>query len=177
MIIVFSQHERKTSLTKLWPEIQGLAEDLAEELTSLRRDFHQHPELSHEEERTARVVAAYLRNLGLEVETGIAGHGVVGSLKGARPGKVVAFRADMDALPLEEKVDVPWRSQEDGVMHACGHDFHVSIGLAAAHLLFGLKDRLAGTYKFIFQPAEEGPPRWAFERGPRHGGRRSPGKT
>jgi len=143
----------------LWPEIEGLAEGLAEELASLRRDFHQHPELSHQEERTARVVADYLQNLGLAVETGIAGHGVVGTLKGARPGKVIAFRADMDALPIEEKVDVPWRSQVDGVMHACGHDFHVSIALAAARLLTGLKDRLAGTYRFIFQPAEEGPPR------------------
>jgi len=150
----------------LWPEIEGLAEGLVEEITALRRDFHQHPELSHEEERTARVVADYLGNLGLKVETGIAGYGVVGILKGARPGKVVAFRADMDALPLEEKVEVPWRSQADGVMHACGHDFHVSIGLAAARLLAGLKDKLAGTYKFIFQPAEEGPP-----RGPSSGAR------
>ena len=153
-------------MTTLWPEIEGLAEGLAEELASLRRDFHQHPELSHQEERTARVVADYLRNLGLEVETGIAGHGVVGTLKGARPGKVIAFRADMDALPLEEKVDLPWRSQVDGIMHACGHDFHLSIALAAARLLAGLKDRLAGTCRFIFQPAEEGPP-----RGPSSGAR------
>ena len=116
-------------------EIARLAESLAAELTSLRRDFHQHPELSHGEERTARVVAAYLQDLGLEVQRGIAGHGVVGTLLGAHPGRVVAFRADMDALPIKETVDVPWRSQVEGIMHACGHDFHLSLGLGAARLL------------------------------------------
>ncbi|MFZ2088242.1 MAG: M20 family metallopeptidase [Desulfobaccales bacterium] len=144
---------------KIWKEIDLLSEDLADEVTRLRRDFHQHPELSHEEKRTAQVVAAYLQELGLEVKTGIAGHGVAATLKAARPGRVVAFRADMDALPIGETVDVPWRSQVDGVMHACGHDFHLSLALAAAHLLSRLKDRLAGTYRFILQPAEEGPPR------------------
>lgn len=143
----------------MWPEIEKLAESLAEELTALRRDFHQHPELSHQEERTARVVADYLRHLGLEVQTGLAGHGVVGTLQCARPGQVVAFRADMDALPIKEEVEVPWRSQVEGVMHACGHDFHLSLALGAARLLSGLKDRLAGTFRFLFQPAEEGPPR------------------
>jgi amidohydrolase len=140
-------------------EICAQARELTEELTGLRREFHRHPELSHQEERTARVVAQHLRDWGLEVKTGIAGHGVVGRLKGARPGKVVAFRADMDALPLTEEVQTPWRSQVDGVMHACGHDFHLSIALGAAHLLSRLKDRLAGECRFIFQPAEEGPPR------------------
>jgi len=129
-----------------------------EELTALRRELHQHPELSHQEERTARRVAEYLGDLGLEVRTGVAGHGVVGVLTGARPGRAVAWRADMDALPLTEKVKVPWRSKVPGVMHACGHDFHVSIALAAARLLSGLKEQLAGRYVFIFQPAEEGPP-------------------
>ncbi|MGA9461000.1 MAG: amidohydrolase, partial [Desulfobaccales bacterium] len=136
---------------------RALSQELAGELAALRRDFHQHPELSHQEERTARVAADYLRGLGLKVLTGIAGHGVVADLKGSRPGRSVAYRADMDALPLEEKVQVPWRSRAPGVMHACGHDFHLSIALAAAKLLSGLKDRLAGQFRFIFQPAEESP--------------------
>jgi amidohydrolase len=138
-------------------EILEQAEGLTAELANLRREFHQYPELSHQEERTAGVVARYLQDLGLEVKTGIADHGVVGTLTGGRPGKTVAWRADMDALPLEEKVAAPWRSQVPGVMHACGHDFHMSIGLAAARLLSGFKDRLAGRFRFIFQPAEEGP--------------------
>jgi amidohydrolase len=145
-------------LTEFFKEIEVLAESLTDELIALRRDFHQHPELSHQEERTARVVAAYLENLGLEVESGVAGHGVVGTLRGARPGRVVAFRADMDALPIGESVAVPWRSQVKGVMHACGHDFHLSLALGAARLLAQLQDRLAGAHRFIFQPAEEGPP-------------------
>jgi amidohydrolase len=137
--------------------IKTQAQEMTGELVALRRDFHQHPELSHEEERTARVVAAYLRDLGLAVQTGVAGHGVVADLKGARPGRTVAWRADMDALPIVEKVQVPWCSRVDGVMHACGHDFHVSIALAAAKLLAELKDHLAGQVRFIFQPAEERP--------------------
>jgi amidohydrolase len=137
--------------------IKAQAQEMAGELIALRRDFHQHPELSHQEERTARLVADCLRDLGLKVETGIAGHGVVADLMGARPGRTVAYRADMDALPLREKVQVPWRSQVEGVMHACGHDFHLSIALAAAKLLSGLKERLAGCCRFIFQPAEESP--------------------
>jgi amidohydrolase len=144
---------------ELAEEIRAISEELIPEVTALRREFHQHPELSHEEEGTAAKVADYLRGLGLTVQTGIAGHGVMGTLRGARPGRVVAYRADMDALPLKEAVDVPWRSQVPGVMHACGHDFHLSIALGAARLLAGLRDRLAGTYRFIFQPAEEGPPR------------------
>jgi len=139
--------------------IKARAQDLEPELVACRREFHQHPELSHQEERTGAAVAAYLRDLGLTVTTGIAGHGVVGVLKGARPGRAVAWRADMDALPIAEKVKIPWRSQVEGVMHACGHDFHVSIGLGAARLLSEFKDRLAGHYVFIFQPAEEGPPK------------------
>ena len=143
---------------EIWRDIKVLAKELAEELTRLRRDFHQHPELSHQEERTSRVCAAYLQDLGLEVESGMAGQGVTATLPGARPGRVVAFRADMDALPIGEGVDVPWRSRVDGVMHACGHDFHLSLALGAARLLSRLQDRLAGTYRFILQPAEEGPP-------------------
>jgi amidohydrolase len=143
---------------ELLEEIKVKAQGLAEELVARRREFHQHPELSHQEERTARVVADYLRDLGLDVKTGIAGHGVVGVLKGGRPGRAVAWRADMDALPIAEKCKLPWRSQAEGVMHACGHDFHMAIGLGAARLLSQMQDRLAGRYVFIFQPAEEGPP-------------------
>ena len=145
-------------MMQLLEAIKARAQGLEKELVARRRDFHQHPELSHQEERTGEVVAAYLRDLGLTVKTGIAGHGVVGVLQGGRPGRAVAWRADMDALPIAEKVKLPWRSQVEGVMHACGHDFHVSIALGAARLLSEFKDRLAGHYVFIFQPAEEGPP-------------------
>jgi len=143
---------------ELLEEIKTRASGLKEEITNLRREFHQHPELSHHEERTAQVVAKYLEELGLEVTTGLADHGVLGVLKGARLGRAVAWRADMDALPIMEKVRLPWRSRAEGVMHACGHDFHMAIALGAARLLSELKDRLAGEFRFIFQPAEEGPP-------------------
>lgn len=144
-------------MNDLLTTIKAHAQDMTGELITLRRDFHQHPELSYQEERTARVVADYLRELGLMVRTGVAGHGVVADLEGARKGRSVAYRADMDALPILEKVQVPWRSTVEGVMHACGHDFHLSIALAAAKLLSRLKDRLAGGFRFIFQPAEERP--------------------
>lgn len=146
-------------MTPLLEEIKAWAQALEPEAIALRREFHKHPELSHQEERTAQVVADYLRDLGgLKVTTGLAGHGVLGVLQGVRPGRAVAWRADMDALPIAEKVKLPWRSQVDGVMHACGHDFHLAIALSAARLLSQLKERLAGSYVFIFQPAEEGPP-------------------
>ena len=136
-------------------------------VVSWRRDIHQHPELSYQETRTAALVAEHLRSLGLEVQTKVGGtHGVVGTLRGGRPGPTVALRADMDALPVTEQVDVPFRSrvratyngQEVGVMHACGHDNHVAILMGAAEVLAGMKDRIAGNVKFIFQPAEESPP-------------------
>jgi amidohydrolase len=131
-----------------------------------RRDIHEHPELSGDEVRTAKLVADHLRALGLEVRTGVGGHGVVGVLKGGRPGPVVALRADMDALPVEEQVDLPFRSRVKatyrgasvGVMHACGHDNHVAILMGAAEVLAGIKAKLPGSVKFIFQPAEEGLP-------------------
>ena len=132
-----------------------------------RRDIHQHPELSYEEVRTSRLVAEHLRALGLEVQTNVGGtHGVVGLLRGGRPGRTVALRADMDALPVTEQVDVPFRSrvratyngQDVGVMHACGHDTHVAMLMGAAEVLAGMKHALAGNVKFIFQPAEESPP-------------------
>jgi amidohydrolase len=131
-----------------------------------RRDFHQHPELSNRETRTAKIVADHLRSLGIEVRTGVARTGVVGVLRGGRPGPVVALRADMDALPVGEEVDLPFASkvrstyngQEVGVMHACGHDMHTAMLMGAAEVLAGMRAQLPGTVKFIFQPAEEGPP-------------------
>ncbi len=132
-----------------------------------RRDLHQHPELGNREFRTAAIVAAHLQTLGLdEVRTGVAHTGVVGLLKGALPGPVVALRADMDGLPVTEEVDVPfvskargqWNGEEVGVMHACGHDCHVAILMGVAQVLAGLRSQLRGSVKFIFQPAEEMPP-------------------
>lgn len=131
-----------------------------------RRDLHQHPELGNREFRTAAIVAKHLEELGLEVRTKVAHTGVVGLLKGALPGPVVALRADMDGLPVEERVDLPfaskartqWNGEEVGVMHACGHDAHVAILMAVASVLAGLRGRLKGSVKFIFQPAEELPP-------------------
>jgi amidohydrolase len=131
-----------------------------------RRDIHQHPELSNRETRTAKLVADHLRHLGLQVKTGVAHTGVVGLLRGARAEPVVALRADMDALPVTEEVDVPFRSkvratyngQEVGVMHACGHDAHVAILMGVAEVLAGMRERVPGSVKFIFQPAEEGAP-------------------
>ncbi len=131
-----------------------------------RRDFHEHPELSYEEVRTARIVAAHLRSLRLEVRTGIAQTGVVGVLRGGRPGPVIALRADMDALPVTEEGDLPFRSrargryngQDVGIMHACGHDTHVAILMAAASVLAARREEIAGTIIFVFQPSEEGAP-------------------
>jgi amidohydrolase len=129
-----------------------------------RRDFHQHPELGNEEVRTAKIVAEHLRKLGMEVQENVAFTGVVGILKGAKPGPVIALRADMDGLPVTERVDIPFKSQvktvyngqDTGVMHACGHDSHVAILMGVAEILSGMKNDLTGTVKFIFQPAEEG---------------------
>ena len=129
--------------------------ELGPEVTADRRYLHQHPELAFQEEHTARFVADKLRDLGIEVQTGIARTGVLGLLRGAQPGKTVLLRADMDALPLEELNDVPYRSQQPGAMHACGHDAHTAMLLGVATLLAGRRDELKGTVKFVFQPAEE----------------------
>jgi amidohydrolase len=152
-------------------EIARRVEQVMPKVVAWRRDFHQHPELSNRETRTAGVVAEQLRRLGLEVRTGVAKTGVVAVLRGGRPGPVVALRADMDALPVTEQVDLPFASkvrttfngQEVGVMHACGHDMHTAMLLGAAEVLAGMRAQIPGTVKFIFQPAEEGPP--AGERG------------
>jgi len=142
------------------------ADALEAKVIEWRRDFHQYPELSNREFETAKKIEAHLKGLGLEVKTGIAHTGVVGILKGAKPGPTVALRADMDALPVRERVDVTFASkvtstylgQEVGVMHACGHDTHVSMLMGAAELLTSMKDQLEGNVVFIFQPAEEGAP-------------------
>jgi amidohydrolase len=139
---------------------------LEAKIIAWRRDLHQNPELSNREVRTSKLVADQLRKLGIEVKTGVAKTGVVGLLKGGKPGPVVALRADMDALPVTEESDLPFKStvkteylgQPVGVMHACGHDAHVAILLGVAEALAGVRDQIPGTVKFIFQPAEEGPP-------------------
>jgi amidohydrolase len=139
---------------------------LADKVVAWRRDLHQHPELGNREFRTSKLVAEHLRALGLEVATGIAHTGVVGVLRGGRPGPTVALRADMDALPVEEQVDVPFaskvRTEYDGasvgVMHACGHDCHTAVLMGVAELFAGMRELLPGAIKFIFQPAEEGAP-------------------
>ena len=135
------------------------AESLRDKLIAQRRDFHMYPELSNREERTSRVVAEKLKALGLEdIKINIAKHGVTALLKGKKPGPVIAVRADIDALPIQEVNDVPYKSHNAGVKHACGHDAHMTIELGVAEVLMEMRDQIQGTIKFVFQPAEEGPP-------------------
>ncbi|HEX2095500.1 MAG TPA: amidohydrolase [Longimicrobiaceae bacterium] len=156
----------QSTASALGAEIDRRATEVQPRVVAWRRDIHQNPELSNRETRTAGIVAAHLRSLGMEVRTGVAHTGVVGILRGGRPGPVVALRADMDALPVTEQVDLPFRSrvrstyngQEVGVMHACGHDLHTAMLMGVAQVLAGMRERIPGTVKFIFQPAEEGPP-------------------
>src|SRR5437867_6315606 len=156
---------------RLDADVDRRVPQVVEKVVAWRRDIHAHPELSNRETRTADLVAQHLRSLGIEVTTGVAHTGVVGVLRGGRPGPVVALRADMDALPVTEEVDVPFASkvratyngQEVGVMHACGHDAHTAMLMGVAEVLAGMRQELPGTVKFIFQPAEEGAP--AGERG------------
>jgi len=139
------------------PDLSDEVKSLIPELVRLRRDFHRHPEPAFQEERTAEVVAAYLRDLGLPLQTGIARTGVVALIEGKKPGRTLLLRADMDALPIEEANEIDYRSQVPGVMHACGHDGHTAVLLGAARVLAEKKDRLAGNVKLVFQPAEEKP--------------------
>lgn len=132
------------------------AKGLFEDARNLRRDFHQYPELGFKEYRTAAIISRELENLGLEVSSGIAETGVIGVLEGNRPGPCVMLRFDMDALPVNEENQVEYRSCNTGVMHACGHDGHMAIGLMVARLLSTHKAEFPGTIKFVFQPAEEG---------------------
>jgi len=148
----------------LAPRIDEGVERVRTRVIATRRDLHAHPELGFAEKRTAALVAKRLRALGLEVREGVGGTGVVGVLRGAKPGRTVALRADMDALPVTEQTGLPfaskakasWRGETVGVMHACGHDAHVAMLLGAAEVLAGLRDALPGTIVFLFQPAEEG---------------------
>ena len=128
---------------------------LKDELIALRRDFHQHPELGFQEFRTGKIVAEYLENLGLEVQRNVAKTGVVGLLRGKKPGKTIALRTDMDALPVKEQTGLEFKSQNEGIMHACGHDGHLAMMLIAAKVLSSKKDEIKGNVKFIFQPNEE----------------------
>ncbi|MGV3547278.1 MAG: amidohydrolase [Pedobacter sp.] len=152
--------------SNLRPEAAKRTEAITQKIIDWRRDFHQHPELGNQEVRTAGIIAKHLQALGLEVKTGVAKTGVVAVLKGGKSGPVVALRADMDGLPVTERVKLPFASkvrttyngQEVGTMHACGHDSHVAILMGVAEVLTGMKKDLAGTVKFIFQPAEEGAP-------------------
>ncbi|HEY8849834.1 MAG TPA: amidohydrolase [Thermoanaerobaculia bacterium] len=152
--------------TALDQRIDEAAKKVEPKVIDCRRDIHQHPELGNREFRTSKLIAERLRELGIEVKTPIAHTGVIGLLRGGKPGRVVALRADMDALPVVEQVDVPFKStvrttyngQEVGVMHACGHDAHVAILLGVAEVLSGIRQELPGTVVFLFQPAEEGAP-------------------
>lgn len=152
--------------TALKATIAQKAASLESKVITWRRDFHQNPELGNREFKTAEKIALHLRSLGIEVQTGVAKTGVVGILKGGKPGPVVALRADMDGLPVKERVNIPFASktvgeyngQPVGVMHACGHDSHIAILMGTAEILASIKSELNGTVKFIFQPAEEGAP-------------------
>jgi len=158
---IFAQQAPTSELAKL---IDAKLPSVMPKVVAWRRDIHEHPELSNEEVRTAALVADHLKKLGLEVKTGVGGTGVVGILRGGKPGPIVALRADMDALPVTEQVDLPfksrvktqWQGAEVGVMHACGHDNHVAILMGVAEVLAGMKAQVPGTVKFLFQPAEEG---------------------
>lgn len=159
--------DRPVVFSSLVAQIDAAAAAVEARVIAWRRDFHEHPELGNREFRTARIVQEHLQELGLdEVRTGVAHTGVVGLLKGAYPGPTVALRADMDALPVTEAVDLPfaskvrttWNGEDVGVMHACGHDCHTAILMGVAEILASLRSQLRGSVKFIFQPAEEMPP-------------------
>lgn len=158
LLSLFAQEKRE--------QISQKAKSVESKTIEWRRHFHQYPELSNREAETAKIIEKHLTSLGLEVRTKIGIHGVVGILKGAKPGPVIALRADMDALPVVERVDLPFASkvktnyngQEVGVMHACGHDTHMAMLMGAAEVLTSMKNDIAGTVLFLFQPAEEGAP-------------------
>ena len=162
--LVFLSFSGFTQPASLYAKIDAAADKIESKTIAWRRDFHEHPELGNQEFRTAKIVADHLRSLGIEVTEGVGKTGVVGILRGGKPGPVIALRADMDALPVTERTNVPFASkvktmyngQEVGVMHACGHDSHIAILMSVAEVLSSMKSDLKGTIKFIFQPAEEG---------------------
>ena len=159
---LFSQ----TDITRLKEKTTAAADKSEPKCIEWRKDLHMNPELGNREFRTSKIIATHLKSLGIDVKEGVAKTGVVGILKGGKPGPCIALRADMDALPIVERVNIPFAStqkstyngQEVGVMHACGHDTHVAILMSVAEILSGMKNDIKGTVKFIFQPAEEGPP-------------------
>ncbi|ANP46859.1 hypothetical protein ATE48_13510 [Candidatus Viadribacter manganicus] len=166
LLFVFAASASAQTAAGFNSSVESSIQSVLPRMIAWRRDFHEHPELSYEEVRTARVVAAHLRSLRMDVRTGVAQTGVVGVLRGGRPGPVIALRADMDALPVTEEGDLPFRSharghyngQDVGIMHACGHDTHVAVLMAAATVLAAQRENLAGTVIFVFQPSEEGAP-------------------
>lgn len=138
------------------PNFKQAAEEIFDSMVDTRRDFHQHPEIGFQEVRTSGIVAERLNELGMEVQRGVAKTGVVGLLEGAKPGPTLLLRFDMDALPIQEENNVLYASKNEGVMHACGHDGHTAMGLGLATILTRYQEEIAGTVKFMFQPAEEG---------------------
>ena len=161
-IQLYAQNE----ISKLKERVSTAADNIETKCVAWRREIHEHPELGNREFKTAKLMAEHLKKLGIDVKEGIAKTGVVGILRGGKPGPCIALRADMDALPIVERVNVPFASKEKstyngqtvGVMHACGHDSHVAMLMSVAEILSGMKSEIKGTVKFIFQPTEEGPP-------------------
>ncbi len=137
------------------PDLKSKSLELSDKLIAIRRDFHENPELSFKEFRTAGIIAETLKGLGLEVREKVGQTGVIGFLKGGESGPTIAIRVDIDALPVKEEADVPYKSKIEGMMHACGHDTHAACGLGAAMILASVREQLAGNVLFIFQPAEE----------------------
>ena len=166
MLIIMTLNLSVSNENNIYKKIESLSEKIENEVIKWRHHIHQNPELSNREHNTAKYVAAHLKKLGLEVTENVAHTGVVAVLNGSKPGKTVALRADMDALPVTERVDIPFASKvktiykdtEVGVMHACGHDTHVAILMGVASVLTELNKEIKGKVKFVFQPAEEGPP-------------------
>lgn len=166
LFVLSIQLYAQSDISKLKERISAAADNIETKCIAWRREIHEHPELGNREFKTAKLIAEYLKKLGIDVKEGIAKTGVVGILRGGKPGPCIALRADMDALPIIERVNVPFASkekstyngQEVGVMHACGHDSHVAMLMSVAEILSGMKREIKGTVKFIFQPAEEGPP-------------------
>lgn len=135
--------------------IEEEVKELSDEITRIRRDFHKYPELGFQEYRTSGKIKSYLEDIGLDVKSGLAKTGVAGLLRGSKPGPTLLLRSDMDALPIKEENDVPYKSVNDGVMHACGHDAHMAMLLVAAKILYRYKNKIKGSIKFVFQPNEE----------------------
>ncbi len=159
VVIPLTLFVRPLAADEIADRVEELTKRATPAVVEVRRDLHAHPELSNREERTGRVIAERLREIGVDdLETGVAHHGVVALIRGRKPGPTVALRADMDALPIQERTGLPFASQNPGVMHACGHDCNVAMLLGAAQVLAQMRDVMPGTVKLIFQPAEEGVP-------------------